>query len=59
MKKSIFNISKQSLLLILGAWFMAACTPAPVDESKLFLTEQQANDILEKGIYLTLQEFKD
>ena len=59
MKKSIFNISKLSLLLVLGSWFMASCTPAPVDESKLFLTEEQAESIIGQGTLLTLQEFKD
>ena len=59
MKKSIFNISKLSLLLVLGSWFMASCTPDPVDESKLFLTEEQAESIIGQGTLLTLQEFKD
>ena len=58
MKKSIFNISTWSLL-VLGSLFMVACTPAPVDESKLFLTEQQATALIEQGTLLTLQEFKD
>lgn len=58
MKKSIFNISTWSLL-ILGSLFMVACTPDPVDESKLFLTEQQATALIEQGTLLTLQEFKD
>lgn len=58
MKKSIFNISTWSLL-VLGSLFMVACTPDPVDESKLFLTEQQATALIEQGTLLTLQEFKD
>ncbi len=37
----------------------AACSPNPVDESKLFLSEQQAQEIIAQGTLLTLQEFKD
>lgn len=36
-----------------------ACTPNPVDESKLFLTEDQASELIGQGTLLTLQEFKD
>mgnify|MGYP003315579223 CR=1 FL=1 len=59
MRKSIFNISKLSWLLVLGSWFIMSCTPNPADESKLFLTQEQANELIEQGKVLTLQEFKD
>lgn len=36
-----------------------ACTPNPVDESKLFLSDEQANNLIAQGTLLTLQEFKD
>ncbi len=59
MKKSILNISKLSLLLVLGSWLVAACTPHAIDESKLFFTEDQANELISQGTLLTLQQFKD
>ena len=37
----------------------AACTPPAVDESKLFLTADQVEDIISEGKLLTLQQFKD
>lgn len=37
----------------------AACTPNPVDEAQVFLTEQQAQELIAQGTLLTLQEFKD
>ena len=36
-----------------------ACTPPAVDESKLFLTNEQAEEIIAQGTLLTLQQFKD
>jgi hypothetical protein len=36
-----------------------ACTPNPMDESKLFLTDAQADELIAQGMLLTLQEFKD
>ena len=36
-----------------------ACTPHPMDESKLFLTDAQADELIAQGMLLTLQEFKD
>ena len=36
-----------------------ACTPNPVDENKLFLTDAQADELIAQGTLLTLQEFKD
>ena len=59
MKKSIFNISKLSLILILGSWFMASCTPSAIDDNQLFLTEDQADELISQGTLLTLQQFKD
>lgn len=59
MRKSIFNISILSWLLVLGSCFINSCTPNPADESKLFLTQEQANELIEQGKVLTLQEFKD
>lgn len=59
MKKSIFNISKLSLLLVLCFGFMLSCTPSAIDESSLFLTEDQANELISQGTLLTLQQFKD
>ena len=38
---------------------LAACTPPAVDETKLFLTEDQTQEIIAQGTLLTLQEFKD
>ena len=57
MRKSIFNISKLSLLLVLGSWFITACTPPAVDESKLFLTNNQAEELIALGECITLEEF--
>ena len=59
MKKSIFNISKLSLLLVLCFGFMLSCTPSAIDESSLFLTEDQANELISQGTLLTLEQFKD
>ena len=36
-----------------------ACTHNPMDESKLFLTDAQADELIAQGMLLTLQEFKD
>ena len=59
MKKSIFNISKLSLLLVLCFGFMISCTPSAIDESSLFLTEDQADELISQGTLLTLEQFKD
>jgi hypothetical protein len=37
----------------------AACTPLAVDESKLFLNEESAQELIAEGTFLTLQQFKD
>ena len=49
----------KKLVYIALAAFCIACTPNPVDESKLFLTDAQADELIAQGTLLTLQEFKD
>lgn len=49
----------KKLVYIALAAFCIACTPNPVDESKLFLTDTQAEELIAQGTLLTLQEFKD
>ena len=49
---------KKILYIAIIALF-AACTPPAVDESKVFLTEDQVQDIIAEGTLLSLQEFKD
>ena len=36
-----------------------ACTPNPVDESKLFITEEQAQALIEQGTLINLEDLKD
>lgn len=36
-----------------------ACTPTPVDESKLFITEEQAQALIEQGTLINLEDLKD
>ena len=50
--------SKFIIAIALVTWCMA-CTPDAVDSSKLFLNEQQAEEIISQGTLLTLQQFKD
>ena len=59
MRKSIYNTFAWSLLLALCSLLYTACTPSAIEESKLYLNEQEANTILDQGIYLSLQQFKD
>ena len=59
MKKSIINITRLSLFLVVGSLFFTACTPPAVEEEELFLTEDQAQEMIAEGTILTLQEFKD
>jgi hypothetical protein len=59
MKKSIFNISKLSLILVLGSWFMSACTPKPIGADEWYLSQENAETLISQGTLLTLQEFKD
>ncbi len=49
----------KKILYIAIVALCAACTPPAVDETKLFLTEEQAQEIIAQGTLLTLQEFKD
>ena len=59
MKKSIINITRLSLFLVVGSLVFTACTPPAVEAEELFLTEEQAQDMIAEGTILTLQEFKD
>jgi hypothetical protein len=59
MKRSIINITRLSLFLVVGSLFFVACTPPAAEESELFLTEDQAQELIADGTILTLQEFKD
>ena len=38
---------------------MLSCTPSAIDESSLFLTEDQADELISQGTLLTLEQFKD
>lgn len=49
----------KKILYIALVALCAACTPPALDESKLFLSDAQANEILDKGVCYTLQQFKD
>ena len=54
----IIHNSKSILASALVA-LCVACAPTPIDESSLFLTEEAANQLIEQGTLLTLQELKD
>lgn len=56
MKLPIHN-SKFIIATILVAMF-AACTHPAIDESKLFLSEQQAQDLIATGECITIEELK-
>ena len=49
----------KKIIYIAIAALCAACTPPAVEESKLFLTEESAQELIAEGTILTLQEFKD
>ena len=49
----------KKIIYIAIAALCAACTPPAVEESKLFLTEESAQELIADGTILTLQEFKD
>ena len=49
----------KKILYIALVALCAACTPPAVDEAKLFLTDQQAEELIAQGTLLTLQQFKD
>ena len=47
----------KKILYIALVALCAACTPPALDESKLFLTNEQADELIAQGEYLTLEEF--
>ena len=49
---------KKILYIVLVA-VCVACTPSAVDKSTLFLTDDQAQALIEQGILLTLEDLKD
>ena len=53
------TIATKFMIAITLVALCIACTPNPVDESKLFLTDTQADELIAQGTLLTLQEFKD
>ena len=54
MKKSVFNIS--ALLFSLGCMLLAACTPN--EPTKLYISDAEADAMIEAGTFLTIEEFK-
>lgn len=54
MKKSVFNIS--ALLFSMGCMLLAACTPD--EPTKLYISEIEADAMIEAGQCLTFEEFK-
>ena len=53
------KLRKLSLLCVLASLLMVACTPPAVEEGDVFMTEEQAQEMIAEGTILTLQEFKD
>ena len=53
------TIATKFMIAITLVALCIACTPNPVDESKLFLTDTQADELIAQGTLLTLQQFKD
>lgn len=49
---------KKILYIALVALCVVACTPPDVDQTKLFLTEDQAQALIEQGEELTIEELK-
>ena len=49
----------KKILYIALVALCAACTPPAVEESKLFLSEEGAQELIAEGTLLTLQQFKD
>ena len=49
----------KKILYIALVALCAACTPPATEESKVFLTEESAQELIAEGTILTLQEFKD
>lgn len=56
--KFIIHNSKFIIATALVA-LCAACTPPAVDETKLFLTNEQANELISQGTLLTIEQFKE
>ena len=55
-----FKIQNSKFIIAIAlVTLCVACTPDPVDESKLFWTEDQVQECVQQGTLLTLQEFKD
>ncbi len=50
---------KKILYIALVALCVVACTPPDVDQTKLFLTEDQAQDLIAQGTLLDLNQLKD
>ena len=48
----------KKIIYIAFAVLCAACTPNPLDESKLFLTEDQANELVAQVRYLLCKSLK-
>ena len=48
----------KKILYIALVALCAACTPPALDESKLFLTDEQAEEVIAQGKCLTIEEFK-
>lgn len=49
---------KKILYIALVALCVVACTPPDVDQTKLFLTEEQAQALIDQGEELTIEELK-
>ena len=49
----------KKIIYIAIAALCVACTPPAVEESKVFLTEESAQELIAEGTILTLQKFKD
>lgn len=49
---------KKFLYIALAA-ICFACTPKPIDESTLFINEEQANELVQQGELLTINQFLD
>ena len=49
----------KKILYIALVALCAACTPPAIEESQVFMTEDQAQELIAQGTLLTLQELKD
>lgn len=57
--KFLIHNSKFIIATALVALCIVACTPPDVDQTKLFLTEDQAQDLIAQGTLLDLNQLKD